>query len=455
MKRAGFFLVLVVAAVTGCKRSPPGAAAAPSASVAPSASEKVQAPVGAARCRVASGDGQRLLLGPGAPPSSEDDEAVDLPFAPEIGGAAVQGGLFAVGALEPRGKSTNAVLLLVGEGLAAGKKVDLGAVHGDVLAPHAVATGGGFVVAVPDGAPHGTLLRLARIDEPAAAARIAWGAELLQNDDDSDAFAIDAGSKSALLAWDDWDKKAGHSIVKAAVLAGADVTRASAALVLSGEHDDAEAPAVVARPGGFWVAWIDNVKRAPDHKEQRHESSDPAETSELEMGPRYVVLAPFDEAGKPAGAPVMATPREGHVMGFDLALGRDGGALITWRDDRSTPGTAGGTVRLELVRSDGSMESRVITDDDVGPGAPSLVADPATAGGVHAWLTLANDADALRLVALDADGRALDDLAVEPSLGMATALSLRAGKLLVSRPAGKGLELQVLSCEKGVKAGAP
>jgi hypothetical protein len=375
-----------------------------------------------------------------------------VPFAPEIGGATPIKGAFAVGVLEPRGKSTNAALLVLGGELPGGKKIDLGAVHGDVVAPHAVASGGALLVAVPDGAPHGTLLRLGRVEDALGSPRVVWGAELLEGSDESDAFALDAGAKSAMLAWDDWDSKAGHGLVRSVVVSGGDVAKPSAPVVLSGEHDDAEAPAVAARPGGFWVAWINNAKRAPDRKE-RHEARDPAETSELEMGPRYVVLAPFDETGKPAGAPTAVTPKDGHVMGFDLAAARDGGALITWRDDRASPGTAGGTVRLALVRPDGSIDWRVVADDDVGAGAPSLVVDVVPAAQ-HGWLTLANEADALRLVAIDGDGRALDDLAVEPTLGMATALSAQAGKLLVSRPAGKGVELEVLTCEKGIKQDA-
>jgi hypothetical protein len=157
------------------------------------------------------------------------------------------------------------------------------------------------------------------------------------------------------------------------------------------------------------------------------------------------VLQPLDDAAKPSGAPVAVTPREGHVMGFDLGPGRDGGAILTWRDDRASPGTAGGSVRLALIRPDGAIEPRVVTDDDVGPGAPALVVDEAPRGA-HAWLTIANDADALRLVSLDPDGRALDELSVEPNLGLATALAARGGKVLVSRPAGKGLELQLMAC---------
>jgi hypothetical protein len=394
-----------------------------------------------------------LLLGPGAPPASEDDEAIDVPFAPEIGTATPVKDAFAVGVLEPQGKTTRAGLLLVGGALSAGKKVDLGAVHGDVLAPRPIANGPALVVAVADGAPHGTLLRLARVDDPLGAANLTWGAEVLEGNDDSDVFALEAGQKSNLLVWDDWDAKAGHSVIRAVALPPGDVSKAPQAMLLSGDHDDAEGPALAVRPGGFWAAWIANAKRAPDRKDKdRHETQDPAETAELEMGPRYVVLQPLDETAKPTGASAIVTPREGHVMGFDLGPARDGGAILTWRDDMASPGTAGGSVRLALIRPDGSVEPRVITDDDVGPGAPALIVDEAPSGA-HGWLTIANDADALRLVSLDADGRALDDLAVEPNLGLATALAARGGKVLVSRPAGKGLEVQVMAC--GSRAGRP
>ncbi|HVW26085.1 MAG TPA: hypothetical protein VHC69_12000 [Polyangiaceae bacterium] len=402
----------------------------------------------AQRCAPAKGDGEHLLLGLGAPADTDDDEAIDAPFAPEIGTATALKDAFAVGVLEPRGKTTNAGLLVVGGSLSVGKKIDLGAVHGDVLAPRPIASGASLVVAVPDGAPHGTLLRLARVDDLLGAARVTWGAEVLEGSDDSDAFAIESGQKSILLAWDDWDPKAGHSIVRTVAMMQGDVAKAPPPSVVSGEHDDAEAPALAPRPGGFWIAWIANAKRAPDHKE-KHEAQDPAETAELEMGPRYLMVEPLDDGGKPAGAKVAATAKDGHVTGFDLGSARDGGLILTWRDDRAAPGTAGGSVRAALVRPDGAIEPRVVTDDDVGPGAPALVVDDAPAADASAWLTIANDADALRLVALDADGRPLDELAVEPNLGMASALAARSGRVVVSRPAGKGLEIQVMQCAKG------
>jgi hypothetical protein len=148
------------------------------------------------------------------------------------------------------------------------------------------------------------------------------------------------------------------------------------------------------------------------------------------MGPRYVTLAPFDEAGKPAGAPTVVTPKDGHVMGFDLAGARDGGALVAWRDDRASPGTAGGTVRLALVRSGGSIDWHVVADDDVGAGAPSLVVD-APPSAQHGWLTLANEADALRVVALDGDGPR-STIAVNRASGWRRCFPREAGKFRVT-----------------------
>jgi hypothetical protein len=457
MNERRYLLVLAVVALgasPGCKKSTPAkpsapSAAAPAPSAPGSAPETVEATAPRPRCRQMPGDGLRLTLGAGAASPTEEDEAVDAPFSPELGGAAAAAGGFAVGLLEPRGKTTNAAVVVLAPGLPVPKRVDLGAVHGDVLGPRVVTSEGKLLAVVPDGAPNGTLLRFARIDDPAGTPHVAWGAEVLEGNDESDAFAFEAGAKATVLAWDEWDKKAGHGVVKAITFAGGDVGKPSAAAVLSGEHDDAEAPALVARAGGFWAAWLVDTKRAPDRKDRGKEGDEPQ--GPLELGPRYVVVAPLDEAGKLAGAPSAVTPKEGHVMGFDVAAAGDGSALVAWRDDRTSPGTAGGTVRLEVVRPDGSVEPRAIADEDVGAGAPSLLVDAAPPAATHGMLTLANDADALRIVSLDEHGRTLDDLAVEPGLGLSTALALHQGQLLVARPAGKGLDVEIFTCEKGAK----
>jgi hypothetical protein len=386
----------------------------------------------------------------GAPSShSPEDDDVALPFAPEVGGAVAFDGGFGACVLTPSKKETAAVLVVLGQGLPAAKRIDLGSVHGDVLGPRVVGSAKRFVVAVPDGAPNGTLVRFATVDDAFGAAKLKWGADVTEGRDDSDAFSLELGDKVAVFAWDEWDTKAEHSAIRAVTFSPSDPSKLSAPLVLSGAKEDAEAPAVVARAGGFWAAWIANTKRATDQKD-RGASNDTSEP--VDLGPRYVSVEPLDADGKSIGAPIAVTPKDGHVLGFDLSTSKDGSVLVAYRDDTTSPATAGGIVHLSLVRAGGSVEARTVTDENVGAGTPSLLADAAPLTETHGWLALTDEADAVRLVALDGEGRAEDALAVEPALGISEPLALRAGRVLVSRSHGARLDLAVFACEKGDRA---
>jgi hypothetical protein len=65
--------------------------------------------------------------------------------------------------------------------------------------------------------------------------------------------------------------------------------------------------------------------------------------------------------------------------------------------------------------------------------------------------------DATRVVALGNDGRPLDALDDEPSIGRAEPLALSAGQLLLARPRGLAVELSAARCHTGAApdAGAP
>jgi hypothetical protein len=443
--------------VSACKREAPPKRTAPPA-MAASASASVEAPgpvepsPPAPRCREIQSSGLGLLLGgasAGGP--GEEDDGVALPFSPEIGGGTAPEGGFALGALEPGSKATSAVLAVLSRALPAGRRIELGQVHGDVSAPRVAGSLRSLVVAVPDGAPSGTRVRLARVDDATGAPRITWGAEVFQGHDESDAFALEVGARLGILLWDEWDTRAGHGVVKAVTFHPEELSKTSAPAVISGDHEDAESPTLVRRSGGFWAAWVANARRAVDRKE-RPEPSDTA--APVEMGPRFVMLEPLDDAGKPTGAALAVTPKDGHVMGFDIAPARDG-ALVAWRDDATSPATAGGTVHVALVRPDGSIEPRAITDDEVGAAVPSLLVDAAPPGATHAWLALTNEADAARIGALDAEGRAEDALALEPSIGAATPLAIRGGEILIARARGRKLELQVVGCAAGARGAEP
>src|ERR1041385_1194510 len=269
---------LVALAAVACHRNPPPPAVkAAVASASASATPKEEPP--RPRCLGAEPPGLRVTLGAPAPApaasAEEGDDGIGLPFSPEVGGAAPFETGFAVGVLEPSKEGTNAALWLLSADRPA-KKIDLGKVHGDVLAPRIVARPDGVLAVVPDGAPNGSILRFAKIDDPAGGARVTWGADLPQGNDESDAFSVELGEKALAVAWDEWDSRDAHSVVKVATFATGDVAKAPPSVVVSAAHEDAEAPALVPRAGGFWIAWITNVKREPDKKE-RGETSEAAE----------------------------------------------------------------------------------------------------------------------------------------------------------------------------------
>jgi len=399
--------------------------------------------------------GIRITLGAYAPapvPSAEEgegDDDVALPFSPEIGvGAAFEGG-FAVTALVPDKKATSAVLAVLSPGLSVGRTIDVLKVHGDVSPPRVAAAGRSLLLAIPDGAPSGTLVHLARVDDPTGRERVTWGADLPQGTDESEALALEVGAKTAVVAWDEWSPHAGVEIVKGSTFSPSDVAKASPPSTLSSAEEDAEGPLLAPRAGGFWVAWIARAKRAA-HKDEPA----PSDTTEpTDTGPRWIMLTPLDESGKPVGTAIRVTPKDGHVQGFDIAPATDGGALVAFRDDATVEGTSGGTVRLVVVRADGAIDARTVSDEDVGPAVPSLLVDANAESGTPGWLSLTNDSGIARLLALDGQGRALDALAPEPSAGTATLLAVHARQLLATRPRGRGVEVFALTCEKGPPPG--
>lgn len=399
-----------------------------------------------ARCRPVEAPGLSASLGARAPEKSIDvDDDVGLPFAPEVGSGIPFEDGFAVGALEPTKDGMNAVVLVLSPALAAPKRIDLGRVHGDVEPPLPSVAGGALVVAVNDGAPHGSLLRLARVEDPAHGAAVVWGAEVSEGKDESDAFALELGPKIGILVWDEWSGKDGHGVVKATTFAGTDVSKTAAPVVLSGAQEDAENPVIAARPGGFWAAWIGNEKREPDKKRRTDKPPGP---EAADVGPRWITLVPLDESGKASGEPALVTRRDGRIIGFDLATLKDGSALVAYREETGT-GTAG-EAHLVRARPDGSTEARVIAEDEPSVDVPTLLVDDrGSPSGAEAWLAVGSDSDAARLVALAGDGSALDDLAVEPSLGVGAPLAARGGKLFVARSRGRAVELSVFACEKG------
>lgn len=381
----------------------------------------------------------------------EDGEADDiaLPFSPEVGTATAFAGGFAVGALLPAKGGATAVVVLLSPETALARKIELGKVHGDVPPPHVAAAGSSLLVAVPDGAPHGTLVRIARLDDAHYGSPNA-GAEVPQGVGESEAFALEVGKQSAVLAWDEWDAKNGQEVIKTVSFSPSTPQKTTPPVVVSPPKIDAEAPRLVRRASGFWAAWIASPTKDPKPEDERGKDKEREPDLAPRPEPQFLMLAPLDAVGAPAGAPLVVTSKSGHVTAFDFAPAKDDGALIAFRDavtsDEQTPG---GTVRVVLVRADGTIEPRALVEEDVGSGVPLLLPDEAAPAGVAGFLAVAGDSGAVRLSALDDSGRGRDALAPEPALGVATPLAAQRGSLFVARPHGGGLELGLLACSAG------
>lgn len=440
--RARGFLLLAAlgAAGGGCKKHPPAPVAAPPDSASATPAVKV-----APRCAPARAGAVFTIGDPGKAAEADDDggDEVALPFAVDVGSAVGYDGGFAVSALRSKGGATSAVVALVGADGDSGRIVDLGKAFGDVEPPRLVARGDDLIVALPGNDAGGGTLRLLSLHPSADKPGVKWGAEFEQGRDESQVFSVELGQKRGAMAWDEWDKGLKHSVVRVTSFAMDDVSNATRARTVSPKDDDAEAPRLTRRPGGFWLAWISHSAAGKDAAD--------AATSVVDLGNRALEIVPLDDNASPTSSPVAVTSKSSHVLVFDLAPAADGGALLAWRDDEASPGVEGRIVRMARVAAGGSVDASVIDDDKVGAGVPSLIVDPAPPADnkVTAWLALAGVSDATRIAALGPDAHILDRLGTEPLLKRAEPLAMRAGRILLAEPRGLAMDLSVVTCKPG------
>lgn len=375
-------------------------------------------------------------------PAQEDVDDLGAPFGVELGGAAALPTGFAVAASNEEHGETHAIIAILQDD-GRGRTVDLGPVHGDVAPPQVAARGERVFAAVIDHDASARVVRVARVDLASSKPALTTGPDIGRDSDDSPMYGLAIGADRGIVVWDDWDEKADHSVVRGASFAPDDLSHISEATKMSDENADAESPRVTERADGFWAAWI--VDAVIDHKHKTHVEDD--EVSPEDVGPQWIVIAPLDRAGIPHGHAVTVTPTDGHAQSFDLATAADGGALIVWRDEPVSRATAGGTIRLAQVHADGSVERRVLADDDVGSTVPTLLPDELTPSEPKArWVAFAADDETTRFGLLDAHGQPLKPLQPEASLLGGEPLAARDGKLLSAKAKGRRAELSVLSC---------
>jgi hypothetical protein len=241
-------VALVLAAPWGsaaCRSKKPSGAAASASASASSAAE-----VRAGRCRAVT-PGAALVIGnaAGRAKAPDEEEELELPFAPALGSAAALSGVFAVSGVSARDGGTEAFVAFVPSDGKPGRTVSFGPVHGDPDPPLIAADGNRVLVAVESSDAAGRVVELYRLsptgDKPERGPEITGVGE--------EGIALGVGEKSDVVVWSSGkgDK---------ATLRSAPVNRAAPGVLgtvtdIAGTGD-AEAPVVRPRPGGFWLAWI-------------------------------------------------------------------------------------------------------------------------------------------------------------------------------------------------------
>ena len=268
------------------------------------------------------------------------------------------------GALRDAEGGTIAAVVTLGHDGQDGKIIRLARARGDVDPPVVAGAGDAVIAAMSEPNASGHSLKVAKI----VGENVTWGPELAEGRDESPAYDLAIGATRAALVWDDPSPDSKRSNVVLSTFDPGTLRSATAARPISPPKTDADSPRIIARAGGFWLAYIAHADedapklrkdKAPgdDDKPSKKSKDDDVE-NDIDLGETiaaaWIEMIPLDENGAPASTPRRATPKDGHVLAFDLEAGDDGSAILAWRDD-DTPAAdraAGGEHRDSAARRD-------------------------------------------------------------------------------------------------------
>jgi hypothetical protein len=441
-------LLLALSAFSGClviaacrsKKPPEPTPSARASSPLPSAAAETAAP----RCRAVARD-PALVVGNASTPAkrTDDDDEPDLPFATSIGSAAALSTAFAVGGIAARDGQSEAFVAFVPFDGKSGKRVALGAVHGDPDPPLVVADGERALVAVETSDASGRVLSLFRVapdaDKPEA------GAELVDVGAGGVGLAAAQATGTSVVVWN--ASKGGKQALRVAgVSAGAPRTLSPNDIVGA---NDAESPVVRARPSGYWLAWIEQ-KPGRDAGVSAADAS-AEETRPLDTGPRVLTVALLGADGTPSGSARSVSGDDAHVVAFDAATLPDGALALAWREDDAVPGVESGGTELARVAPDGAVQRGRAADETLSAGAPSLIGEL----GGRLWLFAPGEDDRLRMALVSASAIATSPFVADDSLRGAEVLAAGQARpcatdscatFLLGRSKGRAVELSVAEC---------
>jgi hypothetical protein len=405
---------------------------------------------------------------------SEADE--ELPFATTLGNAVAIEGRYWVTAIDYRQKESHAVVAQIEQSVDRGTVVDLGRVYGDAEPPRIAVQGEQVIVVVPDSDASGRTLKIGRFSASGNRGRVEWFDSVLQGVDDSPVFSIATNRDAALVAWDEIDKATHHGVVRYRALVSASnghttplpkpnavmkgpVTSTVGPKVHSTSTDvDAEAPQLVTRAAGFWLGYLTSEVTPKQKRNSERLELDKAKVDEkledrpvVELGKRGLALLPLDPSGAASGQPVAVTAPGAHVVAFEVEAMPDGGALVAYRDDVSSPGVEGDVLEIAEVHPDGTVSRLRLEDERVGVGAPLLLATSTPKADEGVWVMVAGKSAEIQTTNYRWGNNRLSPLVGDPLLVGAEPLLREGAALLVARIRGRSVEFERLDCRFDVE----
>jgi hypothetical protein len=435
--------VLALPGCSGCSKSD-----GPSAAVVSSAGTTMATPAGSAavvaeslpRCRL---DGARVVV-PG-------DDVV-------VGEAVVAPDALLVGVVRREGTKRLASIVRTSLDLANMKMIEVGPALGEDPPPAPRMRGAtAFVTsfarrAAPDagtdagaGAMGATrLLTIARLDPSG----LVMDGAIAQQADESLAYDVawpEGDTGAGIVAWDEDAAPAvaqalgDRGVIKVQLLGAG-----TKAHVASPEKSDAEAPRLLARPGGYWLAWL----------ARRAEAAEDAGTLE---GPgerrayRWVELVALDGKGEPTSAVRRVSPANGRVASFDLVrAGAPGDArlVVLVQDEAAHAEGTGERIAAYAIEGE-KIEAAELLDGGVG----HALADLLPQAGGNRWLAFMDTQEHAHLMPLGPTLRVAGPNTSEPALDGARVLGAAPPDVLYAvGPAGAAdasgtrIELRRLIC---------
>ena len=289
--------------------------------------------------------------------------------------------------------------------LASMKAIDLGVSLGEDPPPSPRVHAGSVLVASyarakPDkggadsGPVAGAMSRVLEVSRVDGGALVREGA-IVQQADESLAFDIawpkgGAAGAPPVVAWDEdapllaGQMLADRGVVKVQVLGGAK------ARVASPDTTDAEAPRLLAKRGGYWLAWL---ARRPEATEDAGAAPEgPGEHRAY----RWVELVSLDAKGEPTSPVRRISPDKGRVASFDLvhAVAEAGSAeprlvLLVQDEAAHSDGAGERIVRYVVEGASNRVESGDLLDGGVGHALVDLLMTPDEAH-VPRWLAFSD-----------------------------------------------------------------